>query len=149
MRLNSSQEKKFRAKVNSNIFENFPTSMRVLKSGYEMVGLPDKDDEHVVALARQENVQEIVTFNLKDFPTKILSGFGIRCQDPDLFLCEWFATDGEQIKTALREHIMYLRESRPTKAIYISSSKKAGLKKFVEILEAEDDAGNLFPEVWT
>jgi hypothetical protein len=33
-----------------------------------LVGLPDKDDEHVVALARQQNCSTIVTLNLKDFP---------------------------------------------------------------------------------
>lgn len=145
----SAKEKLFREKVNIDIFANFPDSMRQLKPGYTTVGLPDANDEHIVALARQEDIQQVVTFNLKDFPDKVVSGFGIRCQGPDQFLCEWFGAQSDEIKTAIREHIMYLRKSKPTKASYFASLRKAGLKEFVEILEAEDDAGNLFAEVWS
>lgn len=52
--------------------------MRKLKSGYTLAGLPDKDDEHVVALARQENIKLILTFNLDDFPEKILAAYQIK-----------------------------------------------------------------------
>ena len=48
--------------------------------------MPDKDDRHVLAAAIKCNAQIIVTFNLKDFPADLLSGFGIEAMHPDEFI---------------------------------------------------------------
>ena len=142
------KEREFRKKVLQNIFSEFPHSMRPLNSGYPLVGLTDKSDEHVVALARQENVGKIVTFNLKDFPKSILSGLNIESLDPDSLLCDWLGKYTDGVKAALQENIVYLKKSKPTKAAYFGSLRKCGLNQFTTLLEAEDDAGNLFEEVW-
>lgn len=48
--------------------------------------LPDPDDRHVLAAAIRANAEIIVTFNLKDFPTDVLSGYDIEAMHPDDFL---------------------------------------------------------------
>jgi hypothetical protein len=48
--------------------------------------LPDADDRHVLAAAIRGRVDVIVTYNLKDFPTKVLAPYGIEVQHPDEFL---------------------------------------------------------------
>lgn len=47
--------------------------------------LPDPGDRHVLAAAIRCNAQAIVTYNLKDFPSKALEPFGIEAQHPDEF----------------------------------------------------------------
>lgn len=61
-------------------------------SGYEwmensIVGLPDKNDRHVVAAATHGQASVIVTFNLKDFPAEHLPG-SLFSQSPDDFLLD-------------------------------------------------------------
>ena len=61
-----------------------------LVTGYEPLieglQLPDPDDRHVVAAAIRARADVIVTFNLKDFPSDILAGFGMEAQHPDEFI---------------------------------------------------------------
>lgn len=48
--------------------------------------LPDENDRHVLAAAIVGKCHVIVTYNLKDFPIKVLSEFDIEAQHPDIFL---------------------------------------------------------------
>lgn len=61
-----------------------------LVTGYEFLidglALPDKDDRHVLAAAVRAGAQVIVTSNLRDFPSAILSPLGIEAQAPDEFV---------------------------------------------------------------
>lgn len=61
-----------------------------LVEGYEYIiptiELPDLNDRHVVAAAVVGHADAIVTFNLKDFPAKIIDKFGVDVQHPDDFL---------------------------------------------------------------
>jgi predicted nucleic acid-binding protein len=50
------------------------------------LNLPDPDDAHVLAAALKSHSQIIVTFNLKDFPEKILEKYQIEALHPDTFL---------------------------------------------------------------
>ena len=50
------------------------------------ITLPDPDDRHVVAAARQAGAESIVTFNLRHFPLEALSGYGLVSESPDTFL---------------------------------------------------------------
>ena len=54
------------------------------------LSLPDPDDTHVLAAAIDGGADELLTLNLKDFPTRTLSGEGIIRRDPDGFLLEGF-----------------------------------------------------------
>jgi predicted nucleic acid-binding protein len=51
--------------------------------------LPDENDIHVLAAAIAGKADMIMTANLKDFPTRILTGHGIVRRDPDGFLLEY------------------------------------------------------------
>lgn len=51
-------------------------------------GLPDEDDEHVLALARSVGAQAIVTTNLKDFPDDKIGRFDLEILHPDDFLLD-------------------------------------------------------------
>jgi hypothetical protein len=48
--------------------------------------LPDPDDRRVLAAAIHCGAQEIVTFNLRDFPKAALQPYGIRAVHPDVFV---------------------------------------------------------------
>lgn len=48
-------------------------------------GLPDPDDDHVLATAIECGATTIVTSNFGDFPEGILARFGIRAMSPDEF----------------------------------------------------------------
>lgn len=50
--------------------------------------LPDPHDIHVLAAAIDGRADELLTLNLQDFPTRILSTEGIVRRDPDGFLLE-------------------------------------------------------------
>jgi hypothetical protein len=49
--------------------------------------LPDPDDIHVLNAACGAGCEVIVTFNLRDFPPRVLARAGIKALDPDRFLC--------------------------------------------------------------
>jgi hypothetical protein len=57
------------------------------------VSLPDPDDRHVLAAAIHARADQIVTVNLKDFPTAALSSQGIVAAHPDPFVDYLFDLD--------------------------------------------------------
>lgn len=52
----------------------------------EDLELPDLDDRHVLAVAIHSEVDAIITFNQKDFPSKALKKFNIEVYTPDKFV---------------------------------------------------------------
>ncbi|QHQ34468.1 RSP_2648 family PIN domain-containing protein [Algicella marina] len=54
------------------------------------IELPDADDAHVLAAAVAGGADELLTFNLRDFPGRVLAGYGILPRGPDEFLLELF-----------------------------------------------------------
>lgn len=52
----------------------------------ENLSLPDKNDRHVLAAAIRCNAQNIVTYNLKDFPSDVLASYGMEPMHPDEFI---------------------------------------------------------------
>jgi len=60
--------------------------------------LPDPDDVHVLAAAVDGGADELLTLNLKDFPTRVLSEEGLVRRDPDTFLLEAFHDEPETVK---------------------------------------------------
>lgn len=49
-----------------------------------VVGLPDPDDRHVVAVVIRSGSGVVVTSNLKDFPDACLDRFGLCAMLPDI-----------------------------------------------------------------
>lgn len=59
----------------------------------EIAHLPDPDDTHVLAAAIDAGADEILTLNLRDFPTNALAAHGIIRRHPDEFLLEGLHAD--------------------------------------------------------
>ena len=69
----------------------FPESMVHPSADTEArLSLPDPDDVHVLAAAIDGGADELLTLNLKDFPTRTLARDGIQLRAPDTFLLELF-----------------------------------------------------------
>ena len=65
-------------------------------------GLPDPDDEHVLAAAVLGGAGAIVTWNTKDFPDACLL-VGIRAFRPPTFLCDTVSLDPRSAVRAVEE----------------------------------------------
>lgn len=65
-------------------------------------GLPDPDDEHVVAAAVVGHAGAIVTANLRDFPQELIPG-GIQVVSPQEFAANTVALDPIAALTAVQE----------------------------------------------
>ena len=96
--------------------------------------LPDENDIHVLQAAIEGNADELLTANLKDFPTKILLGHGIVRRTPDDFLLE--------LATSHRSEILEIIETVKKEAIrrsgisinnrkMLKSSRLPKLAKFI------------------
>ena len=67
------------------------------------LSLPDADDIHVLAAAIDGGADELLTLNLRDFPTRTLARDGIQLRAPDTFLLEQFYNDSSTLKDVLDE----------------------------------------------
>lgn len=69
----------------------------------EQVHIPDKDDRHVVAAAIACGAQKIITWNLGDFPDKVLKVFGVVAESPDKFISDLISDNPPSIIATLKE----------------------------------------------
>lgn len=143
------EKKKFKTAMEETVFLDFADSMCSLSDGFERVDLPDPDDEHIVALARQEKAAAVVTFNLKDFPADRIGPVSVKAVHPDEFLCGLFDTKKDLMKSALSAHLESLTRSKPGIERFIESFKNANAPRFADCLTKENASGNLIPEVWS
>jgi hypothetical protein len=65
------------------------------------INLPDADDRHVVAAAIHASASIILTYNLKDFPTKLIKPYGIEARHPDAFLLQLINVNPEVVLSAI------------------------------------------------
>lgn len=63
---------------------------------------PDPADAHVIAAAVKGEAEAVITFNIKDFPLRLLRPFGLGRMHPDEFLSTALARDGQRMEAALR-----------------------------------------------
>lgn len=61
--------------------------------------LPDPNDTHVLASCIGGKAEALITANIKDFPTRVLSGHGVIRRDPDGFLLEFAHENRDDIST--------------------------------------------------
>jgi hypothetical protein len=114
-----------------------------LITGYEhlieLIVLPDPDDRHVVAAALVGGVDVIVTSNLADFPTNVLSPLGLEAQHPDDFLASMIGVGGDLACDAIKAMRGRYKKPPMSAAEYIASIKGKGLKKTGSLLEPMAD----------
>jgi len=96
--------------------------------------LPDNNDRHVLAAAVRCHAEVIVTYNLKDFPARLLKVFDIEAQHPDVFICNLIGLAPELAVEAFQTQLSFLKNP-PLKAEQVLASfKKAGLASTSEKL---------------
>lgn len=96
--------------------------------------LPDPDDQHVVATALSAQAETIITFNLRDFPTRKLSPLGIAPRHPDAVLIEIYGDHPGTIERICHhafEQISHFPDAPKTLRALL---KKAGLPRLGKAL---------------
>ena len=134
--LSSSQLERTRRLMNEQIEGS-------LIEGYEdlipTLQLPDPDDRHVLAVAIAARAGTIVTWNLKDFPSRALKPYGIVAMSPDQFLSELFVLYPTAILEALSEQRRRLKNPPQSSAQFLESLERQGLTRFVAALRAHEN----------
>lgn len=101
--------------------------------------LPDPNDRHVLAAAIRAGATVIVTYNRDDFPSEILSSYGIEAISPDEFVIRLTQNKATEVLEAARFH----RESltRPSKSVddYLATLENQRLPKTVAFLREHRD----------
>ncbi|KPQ01018.1 MAG: toxin-antitoxin system Pin family toxin component [Bacteroidetes bacterium HLUCCA01] len=95
------------------------------------ISLPDKDDIHVVETAISSGANYIITFNLKDYPTKELAKYGIQAIHPDDFICYLIDLVPDEVLNAFNAQVTSLRKPPKTADEVLSALKKCDLPKTV------------------
>jgi len=89
----------------------WPGAEVVYSAGLEAdLFLPDHADRHVLAAAIEGRADSLVTMNLRDFPTRTLSGHKIIRRDPDRFLLE-FQIESPRIIAGVCEEVRQRAEA--------------------------------------
>jgi predicted nucleic acid-binding protein len=96
------------------------------------VTLPDPDDRHVVAAAIRSGAQVIVTFNLSDFPEKMLRPFDLEPVHPDDFLLDQLDLSPSAMTAILREQSDQARRPPLTTQDLAVRLGRAGVPQFAE-----------------
>ena len=101
--------------------------------------LPDKNDRHVLAAAIIGHADAIVTFNLKDFPERVVSQFGIEVLHPDDFVMLQY--DLKQLDVLAAVKAMRARLKNPPKSVaqFLEKLELQGLPQtYLELKKASD-----------
>lgn len=98
----------------------------------ESLDLPDPDDRHVLAAAIRSRADAIVTFNLKDFPTDVLQGWGIEAIHPDDFVTYQFDLNMPRVCAAAKLIRSRLKNPPRTPAEYVERLRLVGLPRTAE-----------------
>ncbi|PVM86831.1 PIN domain-containing protein [Caulobacter radicis] len=98
--------------------------------------LPDPDDAHVLAAALKTQAAIIVTDNLKDFPSAVLSPLNLEARSADDFIADTIALDTGRAVAAIRRMRERLRRPEKTAEILLLDMEAEGLTESVDILRA-------------
>jgi len=121
--------------------ENVPDS---LVTGFESLipslSLPDPDDRHVLAAAIHGGADSIVTFNLKDFPSQVLSAYQIEAIHPDDFVSQLLETSVASVCLAARRQRELLKNPSKTVAEHLGTLEVVGLVQTAALLRPYADS---------
>jgi predicted nucleic acid-binding protein len=109
-----------------------------LTRGYESIiptlTLPDRGDQHVLAVAIQTQSSLIVTFNLRHFPETILQPYSVKAISPEDFVLRLIQNHPVRLLKAVRHHRLSLSSPPKTVEEYLSTLEQQGLPKTVAFL---------------
>lgn len=129
------QDALMRAAKSINVMKAaFPEALVGLNGRPFVTGLPDENDEHVMMSAIQTQAQAIVTENIKDFPSGIMSKFNIEARTADDFIADTIALDVGKAVAKIRILRSRLQKPEMTPEKYLLSLESHGLLETVSIL---------------
>ncbi len=99
-------------------------------------GLPDADDRHVVAGAIQSRSHAIITRNLKDFPSEVISAYRLEVIDPDRFLSAQYTLDQGGFMACARTVRARLKNPKISVDQYLSVLIRNGLVETAGLLRS-------------
>jgi predicted nucleic acid-binding protein len=112
-----------------------------LVTGFETLpgleSLPDPQDAHVVAAARQARADVLVTDNLKHFPPALMAALGLELRSTDAFLADTITLDPGRATAAI--HRMRRRFRRPeiTPSRLLHDMQASGLPETADLLRPQ------------
>ena len=101
----------------------------------ETLTLPDPNDRHVFAAAITSRSSIIVTYNLADFPPRMLAPYEIEAQHPDVFLSALFQNSPEQFREAVHDLLAALKNPPMTLENRLGLMRKLDLKRTAHLIE--------------
>lgn len=109
-----------------------------LVTGHEDIekslNLPDPKDNHVLAAAIRAGADAIISWNLKDFPTKMISKFDIEVQTPDEFVINLIDLNLDEVLDAVKQQRAALKNPTYSQDQMLLSYKRNNLLGFVQSL---------------
>ncbi|NWA31714.1 PIN domain-containing protein [Pseudomonas sp. C6002] len=109
-----------------------------LVTGYEdlcsSLDLPDPDDRHVLAAAIRSKAEVIVTFNLKDFPARVLDAYDIEAMHPDDFVSDLWDLDQAAVLAAAQKQRRSLKRPPMDAGNYLEMLMRQGLVQTTKFL---------------
>jgi predicted nucleic acid-binding protein len=101
----------------------------------EGITLPDSNDVHVLAAAIEAEAEAIVTWNVTDFPSKVVGKYGIDVLTPDQFVAGLLGSQPVGVTLAMREHRLSLKNPTKTDEEYLATLGRQGLSSSLLILK--------------
>jgi hypothetical protein len=98
--------------------------------------LPDPDDRHVLAAALVGHADAIVTFNLKDFPGRIMASHHMEALHPDDFLVAQYDLDPVSVLRAVKTCRLRMRKPPITAEEQVTALERQGLPQVSKILRS-------------
>lgn len=98
--------------------------------------LPDEKDNHVLAAAIKTNANLIVTNNLKDFPAKYLSQFGLTAKGADDFLTDIIDLNPNKALKAFKKMALNRTNPKMDELQILDVLRKRGLKNTADYLHS-------------
>lgn len=97
-------------------------------------GLPDRNDEHVLAAAIKTQAQALVTENLSDFPASVLTPLAIEVRNADDFIADTIALEEGRAVAAINRMRLRLKWPELTPEDMLRSLEAHGLLETASVL---------------
>lgn len=97
-------------------------------------GLPDRNDEHVLAAAIKTQAQALVTENLSDFPASVLAPLAIEARSADDFIADTIALEEGRAVAAINRMRLRLKRPELTPEDMLRSLEAHGLLETASVL---------------
>ena len=118
----------------ADLTQRFPdASVEAWPEFESQIHLPDPADAHVLGAAKAGGADILLTFNLKDFPRRIVEPLGIEVQHPDGFLWS-LLSDASELVPESAEGALEAAGIAPERRR--AALKRAKLPRFAKALEA-------------